>query len=371
MRKFQHIYRLGLKELISFRYDYVLIVLVLYSFTVMIVSPSKGVGLQIHDVSIAYVDEDHSYLSERIRDGIRKPYFREPVAISYQDINLALDRGIYTFVVQIPSGFQKDVLAGRRPDISINIDATATGHAKLGTTYLVNMITDEITAYLYGAGKLPDPPVSINTRIKYNPNRENTWFMSLVFLTHMITLLSIILPAAALIKERERGTVEHLLVMPLKPFEITIAKAWSNSFIVAAGSILSLIFVIKGYMGNPVHGSILLFFIGTVVYLYATTQLGIFLATIAKNQPQVGLLSMPVVTPMTMLSGGTTPIEAMPQFLQVLMKISPTTHYQEFIVAVLIREAGISMVWPQLAAMAVIGTVLFIGALMRFRATFR
>lgn len=371
MRELRHIYRLGIKELINFRYDYILIVLVIYSFTVMVVSPSKGVGLQIHDVSIAFVDEDHSYLSERIREGIRKPYFREPVPISYQDIDLALDRGIYTFAVQIPSGFQRDVLAGKKAELSINIDATATGHAKLGTTYLVNMITDEITTYLYGDRKLPPPPVSINTRIKYNPNRENTWFMSLVFLTHMITLLSIILPAAALIKERERSTVEHLLVMPLKPFEITIAKVWSNSLIVVVGSLMSLIFVIKGYMGCPVYGSVFLFLIGTIVYLYATTELGIFLATIAKNQPQAGLLTMPIVTPMVMLSGGTTPIEAMPRFLQVIMQISPTTHYQEFISAVLIREAGIETVWPQLAAIIAIGTVLFIGAMMRFRKTFR
>jgi len=371
MRELRHIYRLGIKELINFRYDYILIVLVIYSFTVMVVSPSKGVGLQIHDVSIAFVDEDHSYLSERIREGIREPYFREPVPISFRDIDLALDRGVYTFAVQIPSGFQRDVLAGRKAEISINIDATATGHAKLGTTYLVNMITDEITNYVYRSQKLPNPPVAINTRIRYNPNRENTWFLSYVFLAFMITLLSIILPAAALIKEREKGTVEHLLVMPLKPFEITIAKVWANSFIVMGGALLSLVFVIKEYMGTPINGSVFLFFIGTVVYLYATTHLGIFLATIANNQPQVALLAMPIVPPMTMLAGGVTPMEAMPRFLQVIMQISPTTHYQEFITAVLIRDAGFRMVWPQIAAMAVIGTVLFIGAMVRFRKTFR
>ena len=224
---------------------------------------------------------------------------------------------------------------------------------------------------MLGPRKLPDPPVQLTTRVLYNQNRESAWFMSVVFLINMITLLSIILPAAALIKEKERGTVEHLLVMPLVPLEITIAKVWANSFIVVTGAMFSLFFAVKWVVGSPIHGSTFLFFVGTLFFLYATTELGVFLATIAKNQPQAGLLSMPIIVPMNMLSGGTTPLESMPRFLQVVMKFAPTTHYVEFCSRVLFRDAGISVVWPQLAAMAAIGTVLFIGAMIRFRATFR
>jgi ABC-2 type transport system permease protein len=195
--------------------------------------------------------------------------------------------------------------------------------------------------------------------------------MSVFFLVQMITLLSIILPAAALIKEKERGTVEHLLVMPLVPLEITIAKVWANSFIVVVGAMFALFFSIKWVIGAPIHGSTPLFFLGTIVFLYATTELGVFLATIAKNQPQAGLLSMPIIVPISMLNGGTTPLESMPRFLQIIMQFAPTTHYMEFCSRVLFRDAGIGVVWPQLAAMAAIGTVLFIGAMMRFRATFR
>jgi ABC-2 type transport system permease protein len=371
MRKLWHIYRLGVKELISFRYDFVLIILVLYSFSVMVIVPAKGTGLQMRDASVAFVDEDQSPLSARIKAAIQKPYFKEPEAISFHDIDRVMDRGEYTFVINIPPHFQKDVLAGRYPAIGVDIDATATGHAKLGTTYLSKIIDDEINYYLHGAQKLPDPPIQMNIRVDYNQNRENSWFMSLVFLTHMITLLSIILPAAALIKEKERGTVEHLLVMPLVPLEITIAKVWANSFIVVIGAMFSLLFAVKGVIGAPIHGSIFLFFIGTIFFLYASTELGVFLSTIAKNQPQAGLLSMPIIVPIAMLSGGTTPLESMPRFLQIAMQFAPTTHYMDFCAAVLFRNAGIEVVWPQLAAMAAIGTVLFIGAMMRFRATFR
>jgi ABC-2 type transport system permease protein len=371
IRKLWHIYRLGLKELISFRYDYVLIVMVIYSFTVMVIVTAKGTGLQVRNSSVAYVDEDQSSLSTRIIEAIQPPFFQKPQAITFPEINQILDRAEYIFVIHIPTGFQKDLMSGKTPEVGIDVDATAIGHAKLGTTYLSRIINDEIQTYLHGAQKPLEPPVQVTTRVLYNQNRESSWFMGVVFLTHMITLLSLILPAAALIKEKERGTVEHLLVMPLVPLEITIAKVWASSFIVVAGAMFSLFFSIKWVIGAPIHGSTLLFFLGTIVFLYATTELGVFLATIAKNQPQAGLLSMPIIVPINLLSGGVTPLESMPRFLQVIMQFAPTTHYMEFCSRVLFRDAGIGVVWPQLLAMAAIGTVLFIGAMMRFRATFR
>jgi ABC-2 type transport system permease protein len=371
IRKLWHIYRLGLKELISFRYDYVLIVMVIYSFTVMVIVTAKGTGLQVRNSSVAYVDEDQSSLSTRIIEAIQPPFFQKPQAITFPEINQILDRAEYIFVIHIPTGFQKDLMSGKTPEVGIDVDATAIGHAKLGTTYLSKIINDEIQTYLHGAQKPLEPPVQVTTRVLYNQNRESSWFMGVVFLAHMITLLSLILPAAALIKEKERGTVEHLLVMPLVPLEITIAKVWASSFIVVAGAMFSLFFSIKWVIGAPIHGSTLLFFLGTIVFLYATTELGVFLATIAKNQPQAGLLSMPIIVPINLLSGGVTPLESMPRFLQVIMQFAPTTHYMEFCSRVLFRDAGIGVVWPQLLAMAAIGTVLFIGAMMRFRATFR
>ena len=371
IRKLWHIYRLGLKELISFRYDYVLVIMVIYCFTVMVIVPAKGTGVQVRNSSVAYVDEDQSLLSQRIIDSIQQPFFQKPKAINYHDINQVLDRAEYIFVLHIPSGFQKDLLAGKSPEIRIDVDATVIGHARLGINYLTKIINQEINTYLLGSHKSADPPIKVNTRVMYNPNNENSWFMGVVLLTHMITLLSIILPAAALIKEKERGTVEHLLVMPLVPVEITIAKVWASSFIVLIGATFALFFSIKWIIGAPIHGSISVFFFGTIVFLYASTELGVFLATIAKNQPQAGLLSMPIIVPILMLSGGTSPFESMPRFLQIIMQIAPTTHYTEFCSRVLFREAGIDVVWPQLLAMAAIGTVLFIGAMMRFRKTFQ
>jgi ABC-2 type transport system permease protein len=371
IRKLWHIYRLGLKELISFRYDYVLMIMVIYSFTVMVIVPAQGTVVQVRNSSIAYVDEDQSSLSQRIIESIQQPFFQKPQAIPYHDVNRVMDRSEYVFALHIPSGFQKDLLAGKAPEIRIDVDATVIGHARLGINYLTKIINQEINTFVLRSHKPADPPIKVNARIMYNQNIENSWFMGVVLLIHMITLLSIILPAAALIKEKERGTVEHLLVMPLVPLEITIAKVWASSFIVLTGATFSLFFSVKWVIGAPLQGSLPLFLFGTIVYLYATTELGVFLATIAKNQAQAGLLAMPIIVPITFLSGGLTPMESMPRFLQIIMQIAPTTHYTEFCSRVLFRDAGISVVWPQLLSMAAIGTVLFIGAMMRFRKTFQ
>ena len=371
MRELRHIYRIGLKELISFRYDYTLIVLLIYAFSIMVVIPAKEAGVQIRNASVGFVDEDNSRLSGRIRDAIQPPQFKAAQTVSFKDINHAMDRGDFTFIINIPPGFQNDILAGRCPVVRIDVDATATGHAKLGTNYLRSIITEEANRYLFGGQKLPELPVKLNMRVKYNPNRDSHWFLGIVFMMKMITLLSVLLPAAALIRERERGTVEHLLVMPLTPVEIIIAKVWANSLVILIGTMLSLLLAVKWFLGVPLAGSILLYAIGTVVYLFAATGLGIFLGTIAKSQPQMGLLCIPIVTPIVMLSGGMTPVEAMPPLLQKIVMFTPATHYLDFAATVLLCNAGLGIVWKQLLIMAAIGAVLFAGAMLRFRKTFR
>ena len=186
-------------------------------------------------------------------------------------------------------------------------------------------------------------------------------------LINMITIMAIVLTGAALIREREHGTIEHLLVMPLTPAEIMIAKVWANGLVTVIAATLSLKLVIQGVLQVPISGSITLFVIGTVIYLFSVTALGIFLATLARSMPQFGLLAFPVFIIMILLSGGSTPLESMPSWLQHLMQLSPSTHFVSFAQAILYRGAGFDVVWPQFAAVSGIGAVFFVGALLRFR----
>jgi len=180
-------------------------------------------------------------------------------------------------------------------------------------------------------------------------------------------MLSIILTGAALIREREHGTVEHLLVMPVTPFEIMSSKVWSMGLVVLLASFLSINLVVRALLDIPVAGSLSLFFAGAALSMFATTSIGIFMATIARNMPQFGMLTVLVLLPLEMLSGSTTPRESMPEVVQNVMLAAPTTHFVELGQAILFRGAGIDVVWPQLLAIVAIGGVFFTIALAQFR----
>ena len=187
----------------------------------------------------------------------------------------------------------------------------------------------------------------------------------------VLPVSSIILTGAALIREREHGTIEHLLVMPVTPFEIMASKIWAMGLVVLLAASVSLVFVVQGLLSVPIGGSIALFLFGTALYLFAMTSMGIFLATVGGTMPQFGLLLMLVLQPLQMLSGATTPRESMPQIIQDIMLAAPNTHFVILAQAVLFRGAGLAVVWPQIAALLVIGAILFWFSLWRFRAFLR
>lgn len=369
MQRLANIYRLGVKEFFSLRRDLVMVGLIVYAFTYAVYAPTQHAQTELKNASVAVVDEDRSQLSQRLRDALLQPLFQPPAELAANEIDTAMDSGSYTFVIDIPPKFEADVLAGRQPELQINVDATAMTHAGHGATYLQQIIAQEIREFMRGKGAALQEPVSLVVRAKFNPNLNSTWFMGVMQIINMITLLAIMLTGAALIREREHGTLEHLLVMPLTPAEIMIAKVWANGLIIVIAATLSLKVVVQGLLAVPIAGSVPLFVAGTALYLFSVTALGIFLATIARSMPQFGLLALPIFTVMYLLSGGTTPLDSMPRWLQIAMQFSPSTHFVSLAQAILYRSAGFDVVWPSFAAVTAIGVVFFLSALVRFRKT--
>lgn len=364
-----NILHLGLKELVSLRHDLVLVLLIAYAFTIAIIAPAKGVSLELKNASVAVVDEDHSSLSRSLIDGLRTPFFQSPKLVSLSQVDSGMNAGSYTFVIDIPPHFQSDLSAGRRPVVQLNVDATAMAQAGNGARYIERMIDQQTRTFLIGYQQELTPPVSQVTHLAFNPNSESAWFMAVMQIVNMCTLLGILLTGAALIREREHGTIEHLLVMPLTPAEIMLAKVWSNALTILVAATAAMLLVIQGFLGVPIAGSLSLFVLGLAVYLFALTAIGILLATLARSMPQFGLLSIPVFLVMYMLSGANTPLDAMPELLQRIMLVSPTTHFVSFSQGVIFRGAGMAQLWPQLLATGVIGAIAFIVALARFRQT--
>lgn len=367
MRALSNIFWLGTKELRSVLSDWVLLGLVIYSFSLAIISQAQSNSQELYHASIGIVDEDHSELSRRISHAFLMPYFKPPVALEQADVEHLMNMGNYTFVVDIPPNFQRDVLAGHRPEIQVNVDATAMVQAGLGSGYAEQIIGTEVAQFLSHAESVPLSPVNLATRIAFNPNVATAWFTSVMGIIGSVTLLAIILAGAALVREREHGTMDHLMVMPLTPFEIAMSKIWANGFVIAIAIGLSLYFVVRLLLGVPIAGSIPLFLFGAILYLFFATSMGLFLGTIARSMPQLGLLYMLVGVPMNVLSGNATPLESMPPWLATAMQASPSTHFVSFAQAILYRGAGLDVVWPEFVAVAGIASLFLILSLHRFR----
>ena len=360
---------LGVKELRSLARDKLMLVMIAFAFTGQIYLIATGLPQSLHKAPIAIVDEDRSQLSSRIVNAFYPPYFLPPEIIDQTATDHTMDIGLYTFVLDIPPNFQRDVMAGRQPKIQLNIDATRISQAFIGNSYIQNIVSGEVSAFMQGHRTLIALPVDLNIRTLFNPNLNTVWFGSVMELINSVTTLSIILTGAALIREREHGTIEHLLVMPLTPLEIMLAKAWSMGLIVVIAATASLIAVVHLLLQAPIQGSLGLFMVGMTLHLFATTSIGIFLGTVARSMPQMGLLMLIILLPLQMLSGGLTPRESMPVLVQDVMLAAPTTHFVSLAQAILYRGAGLSVVWPQFIALTVIGGVFFLIALTRFRST--
>jgi ABC-2 type transport system permease protein len=367
VRKAENIFWLGIKEQRSFLHDFVLLGLVIYAFSLAVVMQARSNSQELHNASIAFVDEDNSELSRRIAHAFLPPYFQTPQQIVEKDIVSLMNKGKYTFVIDIPPNFEQYVLARRQPAIQVDVDATAMVQAGLGSGYAQQIITTEVANFLSHSEGVPLSTVNLDVRIAFNPNITTAWFTTVMAIINNVTMLAIILAGAAIIREREHGTMDHLLVMPLTPFEIAMSKVWANGLVITVAVGLSLYIVIRGILAVPIAGSIPLFMVGVVIYLFFATAIGIFLGTVARSMPQLGLLYMLVYLPMNMLSGSNTPLESMPSWLATVMQASPSTHFVLFAQSILYRGAGIDVVWPQFLAVAMVGGLFFSFAILRFR----
>ena len=360
------IWRLGIKELWSLARDPVMLVLIAYTFTAGVYVAATAQPDTLSRTALAIVDEDVSPLSLRIRTAFAPPLFMPPQLLSLDQVDASLDRGQTTFVLVIPAGFQRRVLAGRAATLQLNVDATRMSQAFTGSGYIRAIVLGEVESFLYGGRAPAQPAVGLALRARFNPALAPSWFGGLMEIVNNITMLSVIVTGAALIREREHGTAQHLLVMPVSPIEIVLAKLWAMASVVMLAALLALLGILHALLGVDVQGSIALFMAGCALHLFATCSLGILMATVARSMPQFGMLVILVLLPLQMLSGANTPRESIPFVLRELMLLAPTTHFVELSQAILFRGAGLETVWRPFLALLGIGGVLFGISLARF-----
>jgi ABC-2 type transport system permease protein len=367
VRSLSTIFWLSLKEIRSFLKDWVLVGLVVYAFSLAIIAQAQSSSQELNHASIGVVDEDDSELSRRIVHAFLPPHFKRPQMVRAADVDAAMGTGRYTFVLDIPPHFQRDVLTGRAPALQVLVDATAMMQAGIGASYAKQIVDAEVAGFV-GRGPVQEHAgVGLAVRIAFNPNVTTAWFTSIMGIINSVTMLAIILAGAAVVREREHGTMDHLLVMPVTPFEIAMAKILGNGAVITLAVWLSLVVVVRQVLAVPLAGSIVLFLVGVAIYLFFAMSVGIFLATLARTMPQLGLLFLLVAVPLNLLSGANTPLESMPPLLRAIMAASPSTHFVSYAQAILFRGAGLDIVWKGYVAVAVAGAIFLWLGTVRFR----
>jgi ABC-2 type transport system permease protein len=367
MGSLRNILWLGLKEIRSLVSDSAMMLFVIYAFTLAIYSQATGTSNEVNNASIAFADEDHSQLSKELFNAFFPPRFQFPEMIGTREVEDAMDRGRFMFVVTVPPQFESDLRAGRNPELQLSIDATAMQQAGIGSSYIKNIVNDRIASYLRRTDMTAPPPIHLVVRKLFNPNGISAWFTSVVAIINQLTLLTVVLTGAAVIREREHGTLEHLLVMPLTAFEIAMAKVWANGLVILIAVAISLFGVVEMTLKVPFAGSHLLWFTGVLLYLFFATALGLYLGTISRSMAQFALLIILVIVVLQLLSGGSTPVESQPRWLQAMTYFLPSRHFVSFSQVIIYRGGGLSAVWRQFSMVGLVGLAFFVYSVSLFR----
>lgn len=368
MRWFKNVITLSFKELQSLLSDKVMLGIIVVIFSVAIIAISKGLSMDVKNATVAIVDEDHSALTTRLSDALLPPYFKPPVQFRTKAAaEAAMNEGQFIFLINFPPHLERDIERQRHPQIQVIADATAMSQAGVGFIYIERIFSQEVAQFFHqptSESLLDFTPI---TNVWFNANTNSMWYLAVMNVATFVFLLAMLLVGAAVIRERERGTIEHLLVMPVSASEIAAAKIFTNSLAIAIAALLSLILVVHLFLGVPINGSIGLWFFGTLIFLFTAAGLGVLLATIAPTMPQFALLMLPLYIVLRLISGGETPLESMPLWLQQVTAFSPMTQYVVFTNDVLFRHATLFLVQSKLWEMAATGAVFIAIALYFFR----
>ena len=367
-----------MKELRQLSRDKALIGFFFWAFIMDVYLAGSGTSMQLTNAGFVVHDTDHSASSRELIDRFHPPYFRFDGEVMHPKDGLRrLDFGEDVVLLDIPPRFHETLVSGEPTAVQMQVAATHSPQGLSAASYGARIVGEfglESSLQRMGVsmeGGAALPVVRSEHRVWYNPNQDESWFMSISEVLTITTIFSVLLPAAALVRERERGTVEQLLVSPLTPFQIMVPKVIAMTLVILAGTAMSLFGILHGIFNVPMKGSLLLYFVMTTLYVFTTAGLGLVAATIATNQAQVSLMTILVVAPMINLSGTWTPPEAMPFWLRELMQLSPLYHFVNISYGIQLKGVGLDILWPSIVSMLALGGALFGFGMWRFRRQFR
>ncbi len=363
------------KEFIQFLRDKVLVLLALYMF-VEIVTCAEALTLEVNHVSTALLDYDRSAESRTLVEKFRATGRFDFVTAPSNPDEMArlLQDGAANLGLVIPADFSQKLGRGETAQVQILADGSNPNTALLASSYAASIVrgySENIEIARSGAtpAQLDLLPRVVNQiRAWYNPEFRYAHLVMIAMTASAVVMLGMILAAATMVREKEAGTLEQLLVTPTRPGELMLAKIVPMVLVTIVGLVLALLLSVFMF-GVPVRGSLLLFFALSQLAFLSSAGMGILIATQAKNMQQALLLVFFVLFPMIFLSGSVVPIESMPLAMQFLSLASPLRYLTQIALGILLKGVGLEVLWPQALALGLLGSTLFGISLVRFRRT--
>lgn len=354
-----------IKEMIQFLRDRVVLILILWLYTVEVVICTVAVSFEVENMPLAVVDLDRTPASRTLGQSflVTETFASAGRPASVAEATAWLQTGRARAALVIPEGFQRELARGDAPAIQILLDGTDSNIAAQARGAALDIVGRFGAApALERNGRGGAQPV---VRVWYNPERTYNSFTVLSMIALAALMVGVIYPAASIVREKEAGTIEQLRVTPIGTLELFVAKTVPTLVMGLLSIFPSLLIV--WWFGVPLRGSLALFLALSAVFLVSAVALGVLIGSISRTLQQALLLSFFGLFPILFLSGTITPAESMPDVLQTLSLVSPLRHYMDVILGVFLKGAGLAELWPQALALVVIGTPLFLLAAWIFR----
>jgi len=354
------------KEIIQFSRDRVILILILWLYTIEVVICAYALSFDVKHLPLAAVDLDRSIASRNL---LEKFSISEAFDVAGYPSTMAvagnwLDGGKASLVIVIPEGFDRDLRRGTVPIVQLLLDGSNSNTAAIARGYAAQILDRFQQEWLPDA-VAPAVQVEPVIRVWYNPDQTYTSFMVLSMIALAALMVGVIHPAASIVREKEVGTIEQLMVTPIRIGELFLAKTAPTLAMGLLSVFPSLLIV--WWFGVPLRGSLLLFLLLTALFLLSAIGIGVLVAAVSKTLQQALLLSFFGLFPLMFLSGTLVPVESMPEFLQMLSFVSPLRYYMDVILGIFLKGAGIAELWTQALALFVIGSLLFGIAMGVFR----
>jgi len=340
------------KELLEFFRSWGLVVVVLYAFTLEVYVAGNGIEMEAKNVTVGVVDYTNGGISRKIQARLHEPQFKKTEFFrSQKKLSDAIFNKEIMMGLVFESDFEKDYFNKQNPTINVLLDTTTATQSFMALSYLQNIVLDFSRTAM---------PLELKIHKLFNQNANTPYFMSITEMLSVITLLTVILTAVAFVKEKENGTWDIMLLMPVNPKIIILAKSLSQVIIIMVGVVICVGLILFGVFDVPLNGSIWAFFLLTFFYAFTSAGIGLFIASVAKNTMQVAQFSIVIMMPLIFLSGAWTPIHAMHPVLQKLSLISPLRYYIEGTVSIFFRGTSFFDLLPYFIGVIALGGLLLL-----------